>query len=445
MKRPLSVSRSTAWINLWLVLAFFLLAAACLEAWGQIAMFGSARENLNALCKSIRAEYEKGGAQQLAKASTNMGAMGPRIHLVNRQGIDLADGTDQSALLRVRHGFWPFGSGPPPAVVVTDTPNLSCVLEPPPGGRRNPPGSGLWTLPLVSLLCCAVAGYVTLRSRRLEGALAAFGGGLLGARVASSSRDPLGRVSQRFNEMAERIELLVHAQQRLCIDVSHELRSPLARLTLATRLARDGAPGALDLVERETGRLAELVDHLLEIARAEADPQSIEREPLDIPSLITEIADHCQIEAEEKGCSIATTLDRGLAIEGDRELLRRAIENILRNAIRYSPVGSIVQVSAHGAKAQVIVQVRDFGPGVPEEALDQVFEPFYRVGLDRDRETGGTGLGLAITKRAIALHGGTVHALNQSPGLLVKISLPLFAGDVKNSCPSCSQSITSHS
>jgi two-component system sensor histidine kinase CpxA len=181
---------------------------------------------------------------------------------------------------------------------------------------------------------------------------------------------------------------------------------------------------ALDQVERETTRLSELVEELLDVARAEADPNTIEAEPIEILPLVEEIAAQCEIEARAKGCWIEISCFRPGAIQGDRELLRRALENVFRNAIRYGPPDSMIRGTVSGADNGVTIQVRDSGPGVPPESLDLVFDPFYRVSLDRDRKTGGVGLGLAITKRAISLHGGTVRALNQVPGLMVEISLP---------------------
>lgn len=411
----------TTWINLWLLLAFFLLVGASLTAWNQVTMLSFARANLSTLCDATRDAYRTGGAQQMSSVGPGDRTM-PRIHLVDSTGKDLVDGTDRRALLSDSRGSFPFG--PPGAIVLAASEGISCILEAPP--PRPGPGvpAGIWSLPLICLLCFSVAVYVNRRSRRLETALADFGSGQLDARISWKSSDPLGRLSNKFNEMADRIESLVHAQQRLCVDLSHELRSPLARLILATRLVREGRMSALDTVERETVRLDELLGELLEVARAEADPTTIESEILEIRPFVEEVASQCEIEARNKGCSIEIACNSPGAVEADRELLRRALENVFRNAIRYSPPDTAIITTLWGTEKDLTIQVRDVGPGIPEESLSRIFDAFYRVNLDRNRQTGGTGLGLAITKRAVSLHGGSVRASNESPGLMVEIQLP---------------------
>jgi signal transduction histidine kinase len=141
-------------------------------------------------------------------------------------------------------------------------------------------------------------------------------------------------------------------------------------------------------------------------------------------SFITEVVDECSIEARERGCEVDLRLENPGFVMGDAELLRRAIENPLRNALRHSPPGSTVELACDGSAEFAVICVRDWGPGVPDTAIQKIFKPFYRVESDRDRDTGGSGLGLAITERVIALHHGSVNAENASPGLKVKIQLP---------------------
>lgn len=160
------------------------------------------------------------------------------------------------------------------------------------------------------------------------------------------------------------------------------------------------------------------------MARAEVDPTALKKEFIDLRALLAEIADDCAIEARERGCEIDLRADHPGTLAGDVEILRRAIENPLRNAIRHSPSGASVEVTTEGDDDCAVVSIRDRGPGVPESALAEILRPFYRVESDRDRDTGGTGLGLAITERAIALHNGSVRAQNSSPGLKVEIRLP---------------------
>jgi two-component system sensor histidine kinase CpxA len=224
--------------------------------------------------------------------------------------------------------------------------------------------------------------------------------------------------------MADRVELLLAAHRRLCIDVSHELRSPLTRLKVAIGLARLGTRGALDQIELESYRLSDLVDQLLDVARAEVDPRALRNELVDLRSLAAEVLDACAVEAHEQGCEIGVGAFQPGTVVGDAELLRRAIENPLRNAIRHSPPGSRIDISGGGDEFFAVVSIRDRGPGVPESALTQIFRPFYRVEAGRDRDSGGSGLGLAIAERAVALHRGSIKAENCAPGLRIEIRLP---------------------
>jgi two-component system sensor histidine kinase CpxA len=224
--------------------------------------------------------------------------------------------------------------------------------------------------------------------------------------------------------MAERIESLVSSHQRLCGDMAHELRAPLARLLMAIPAARRGASGALDRVEQEAGRVNDLVDELLEVARAELDPTALELEPVNLETLLTDIADRCAIEAAGRGCEIQLCLSRTGALTGDADLLSHAIENVLRNAVQHTPEGTRIEISTQGGTDFATISVRDWGPGVPDPALAEIFRPFYRVAAGPGGTTGGVGLGLAIAQRAIAVHGGSIYAENCQPGLRVTIRLP---------------------
>jgi two-component system sensor histidine kinase CpxA len=261
--------------------------------------------------------------------------------------------------------------------------------------------------------------------RKMQKTIERFGRGDFTARVNSRRADELGQLGRAVDQMAERIESLLKSQRRLLQDISHELRSPLARLGVAVELARGGGnpDTAFTRIEREADRLNLLVGELIQVTRAEGDPAGLTTEPLRLDELVRVIVDDVHIEAERH--HIALDLDVCEAeMEGNPELLRRAVENIVRNAIRYSPDGGRVQVSLKRAGAQYRIAVRDFGSGVPNESLMQIFDPFYRVEEDRGRTSGGVGLGLAIAKRAVELHHGSIHASNQWPGLLVEIELP---------------------
>jgi two-component system, OmpR family, sensor histidine kinase CpxA len=194
---------------------------------------------------------------------------------------------------------------------------------------------------------------------------------------------------------------------------------------VAVELARGGGDAdiAFNRVEREADRLNMLVGELIQVTRAEGDPDGLSTEPLRLDELVKVIVGDVRIEAERHHIQIDLDVCE-VELEGNPELLRRAIENIIRNAIRYSPEEGKVQVSLKRSGAVYRVAVRDYGAGVPEEALAHIFDPFYRVEKDRGRTSGGVGLGLAIAKRAVELHRGTMRAANQRPGLLVEIDLP---------------------
>jgi signal transduction histidine kinase len=149
------------------------------------------------------------------------------------------------------------------------------------------------------------------------------------------------------------------------------------------------------------------------------------REAMQLDSLLREIVEDCRVEAEGRGCELALAADCDAPFWGDPELLRRAFENVIRNAVKYSPSGQRVEIRLEADSAAARVRVRDYGPGVPEEHLKKIFQPFYRVDSAREASTGGVGLGLAIAQRAITLHRGTITAGNMNPGLEVSIELPI--------------------
>jgi two-component system sensor histidine kinase CpxA len=227
--------------------------------------------------------------------------------------------------------------------------------------------------------------------------------------------------------MAERIETLMAAERRLLQDVSHELRSPLARLGYAIELGRTGGDPALalDRIKRDVDRLSNLVGELLELTTAEGDPDARVVKQVALDDLLQDLAADCDLEAKAKGCRLVATLDGPALVVGDRELLRRAVENVLRNAIRHAPEGTTVELALQDNPTLATITVRDFGTGVPDDALTRIFNPFFRVDDDRSRSSGGVGLGLAIARRAIDLHRGRIEAQNARPGLRVVIELPL--------------------
>jgi len=284
----------------------------------------------------------------------------------------------------------------------------------------------IFVMGVAVLLCYLLAYYLTAPVRQLEKAVERFGGGDLSARVGSMRQDELGHLARTFDRMANRIETLVTAERRLLLDISHELRSPLARLGVAVELARSGEnlDASLNRIQKESDRLNALVGQLLQVTRAEGDPSSLRRHPVQLDQLVQQLVDDSLIEAAARGCELKFERREPVQVEGDPELLRRAIENVIRNAIRYSPRETAVEVSLARSNGKAVVDVRDHGPGVPEEALPHLFDAFYRVETDRNRNSGGIGLGLSLARRAIELHKGAIRAKNAQPGLEVEMELP---------------------
>jgi signal transduction histidine kinase len=286
-----------------------------------------------------------------------------------------------------------------------------------------------WVPILMAGLCYVLAVHLASPLRGLRRVLERFGRGDLTVRYHLSRRDEIGDLARAFNRMADQITTLLSAERRLLQDVSHELRSPLARLGFAVELAKTSPDreAAMGRIRKEADRLNHLVDELLQLTRAEGDPAATNPEEVDLDELLRELIADCSLEAEAKGCRLVARNGQAVLAMGERELLRRACENVLRNAIRHAPVDTQVEVELSTSDEFATIAVRDHGPGVPPESLSDIFKPFYRVESDRDRSSGGVGLGLAIARRAVELHHGRMTARNANPGLHVVIELPLSA------------------
>lgn len=317
------------------------------------------------------------------------------------------------------------------------------VTELPPGqtaffGPNGVPFLGILIAVVTSgLVCYFLAHFLTSPVLRLRKAAQRLASGDLSARAggsASPSGDEISQLVHDFDLMAEKIEKLVNAQSRLLKDISHELRSPLARLTVALELARQRtgheSHSMLDRIRQESNRMNELIGSLTTIARLESGPASIRKRPVALEELVQEVARDAAFEAQARNTQVECEILDELPVTGDPALLRSAIENVVRNATRYTAENTAVRIRAErvksGSSDQALVQVSDSGPGVPETELDKIFQPFYRIDDARRRATGGVGLGLAITEQAVRLHGGSVHASNLAEGgLLVEIRIPL--------------------
>jgi signal transduction histidine kinase len=181
-----------------------------------------------------------------------------------------------------------------------------------------------------------------------------------------------------------------------------------------------------DRIEQETARLDELIGELLSLSRLDDPARAQVMEPVNLEELIETQVDNARVESEPRSIHVLIRAMAPLSIQGDRELLYRAVENVLRNAVRFSPDGGMVEVAVERTLEQALIRIRDHGPGVPNDLLARIFEPFFSVASARDRESSGYGIGLAITARVAALHGGSVTAKNaEGGGLMVEIALPL--------------------
>jgi two-component system sensor histidine kinase CpxA len=290
------------------------------------------------------------------------------------------------------------------------------------------------------LACYLLARYLTVPIVRLRDAARQLASGDLTVRVSPAAEkrwDEIGELAHDFDLMAERIQVLLTSQKQLLGNISHELRSPLARLNVALELARrQSTPEAgkfLDRIEWESERLNELIRQLLALTRLEGLMDRTRKELIDLTHLVQDIAADADFEARSRQRSVQLVEQERCTVIGVRDLLRSAVENVVRNAVWYTREGTAVEISLHSltnrGATQAIVNVRDHGPGVPEEMLLDLFRPFYRAGEVRERQTGGAGLGLAITERAILLHGGKIKALNAPDGgLIVEISIPFGDG-----------------
>jgi signal transduction histidine kinase len=280
------------------------------------------------------------------------------------------------------------------------------------------------------LVCYALARYLVAPILKLRQATRKLADGDLRTRVGTKRRDELGQLARDFDEMAERIEMLIASQKRLTRDVSHELRSPLARMNVALELAKQKSNhetvSLLDRIETESKRLNEMISQILTLSKLETRAEKIEKRELNLTALIEQIAADADFEAESKNKSVRILRADKCRVLGNDSLLRSAIENVVRNAMRYTKEGTTVEISLESDGEKARVTIRDYGAGVPENELSEMFRPFYRIGEARERKTGGIGLGLAITEQAVQAHDGEISARNATggDGLIVEIKLP---------------------
>ncbi|MCB1703059.1 MAG: HAMP domain-containing protein [Pseudomonadales bacterium] len=292
-------------------------------------------------------------------------------------------------------------------------------------------GSNLWlrtglTILISGVICYLLSRLLTNRIKTLQAASRQLATGHLDTRLRVRERggDETDELARDFNSMAQQLQERIGAQKRLLTDVSHELRSPLARLRIALALAQEKPeklPDYLQRMERETERLEALIDQLL---RSQGEALELDSH-IDLVALLRQLCDDANFEGAAQGKRLLLQHDFPQAmVESSGDLLHKSFENILRNALAHTREHTEVNVSITGDRDSYQVCVTDHGGGIPEQELDKIFEAFYRTDVARSRDTGGFGLGLAIARRAILRHGGQVSAVNTKTGLAVTVTLP---------------------
>ncbi len=285
---------------------------------------------------------------------------------------------------------------------------------------------------ITALVCFVLARSLAAPISRLRQATYRFASGDLATRIGDQVRgnNELAGLARDFDHMATKIEALISDQQQLLRDLSHELRSPLARLTVALEMARQPSSAqahdkSLDRIALEAERMNEMIGQLLGLTRMTSGITEQRFASLDLQEVLGKVVQDADYEAAARQCRVVFESSGSAAITGSEELLAQALENVIRNAVKYTPEAGEVRVSLRPQGHFWEVRVADQGHGVPAAALEKIFDPFYRIADARDRQSGGTGIGLAIAKSAIALHGGSIRAENQQQGgLLVTIRIP---------------------
>lgn len=436
-------------LSFWFALALFLVVGilvtlAMRPAWETLSH--------NVLGDALAA-YERGGpAAALAVVEEVQAKRRIRIHIFDEQGVEITGRRVPEWVLAIA-----MGRPEPPSSGMGIRPRFfldsrtssdgkhrySQVMLVPPGphifgGPHDPP---IWTLLIgvltSGLVCYLLAWYIASPVVRLRQATQRLAAGDLTARagVPGKRRDEIAGLIRDFDTMAGRIEDLLKSQSRLMNDISHELRSPLARLNVALGLARKrSGPESAEMLERielEAERLNEMIGRLLTLARLEDAGEAPADTAVSLNEVVHHVAADAEFEAQARNCRVTCALpEQELTVRGDASLLHSAIENVVRNAVRYTrentPVEVTLEASPVNGTREASVKVSDQGPGVAPESLGKMFQPFYRIDDARGRQTGGVGLGLSIAERAVRLHRGTVVASNRPEGgLVVEIRLPL--------------------
>jgi two-component system sensor histidine kinase CpxA len=387
--------------------------------------------------------------------SSNKNALPDRdVFIIGPDGRDILGRRLTESAARRMGSLEARGASPPPGnfrpprfspqIVAPDGSTYTVVLVP-----RRPSTFGALSLPDISLTILAIAlavsafaswwlaRHLSAPIRRMQAGARALAAETLDSGEGTSRvstgledrNDEVAVLARDFDAMADKLRANRAAITQLLRDISHELRSPLARMRVAVGLARQTTvdlPRQIDRMELEIERLDSLISQVLKLARLHGTEVPFDREMVDIDEVIEDVVRDANFEGAIKGCSVNLAGSANVALHANRELLASAIENVLRNAVRYSPPDAPVDVSVERREADgVSIIIRDRGPGVPADELERIFQPFYRVAESRDRDTGGEGIGLAITSQVMKTHGGSANARTLAGGgLEVRLNLP---------------------
>ncbi len=392
--------------------------------------------NQNRFKARLTRDLAEGGERKLKKSLKSLPrGMHNHIFVLDKQGRELL-GRDRM-IKRVKQGRVKTtttqlqdADGGMYTLISTGRRPPRSLLAPGPQGVGMRLGVAAVISALVSLL---LARYLAGPLGHLSRASRHLATGDLSVRVGmplEKRNDEFGQLARDMDEMAAQLQVMQQANQRLLRDVSHELRSPLARLRVALEIARNKDQGLvvdeLNRIELESERLEQLIDEVLSLLRESSDRHEMNTDHFDLSELLQDLVHTVSYEIDENRQNIELQIEPTLMLDGDRELLWRALENLLRNAVIHSGGEGDIRVCAIQTTAKEIqVSVLDSGPGIAEEHIARIFEPFYRVDEARNRSSGGHGLGLAIAASAIRRHGGRVSAANrQGGGLEVQVVLP---------------------
>jgi two-component system sensor histidine kinase CpxA len=287
---------------------------------------------------------------------------------------------------------------------------------------------------VAGIFCFILTRHIVAPVRALQGASLRLAAGDLGTRVfpAIAPRDDeLADTAKAFDQMADRIQHLIQKRQELLADISHELRSPLTRLSVSLELMRRGETDVLEQMQVDLDRMNAMIGQILLLTRLDLQPSRTSLGRVELKSILQSIANDAEFEVQGEDKTVLLRVEGNCSVRGDANLLRSCIENIVRNAVHYTVSHSTVEMTARTlidptGRSQCEIVVADSGPGVPEASLPLLFDPFYRVSESREQQEGGTGLGLSISQKIVSLHDGTIQAANRNDakGLMVRLLLP---------------------